>query len=177
MTKPPNPPVNTTASWRVELHLHFLIFYFLRNRTNKNKNMDSFEDREKQRLTWLLIFNFPLVFFFVLFFFVCFFDVVVIFFDCLHSGGRKEKPSQPISLPGLKKQPICCWVFELWIQYYLMFHMWKLIKCWSESKLEGEPSRKNRHAHCTDVPTHTNTYTQHTHRYTIHSKRALSAQS
>lgn len=84
-----------------------------------------FEDREKQWLTWLLSFNFPLEF--------------LVYFLW---RGWKEKPSQLItSLPGLN-QFICCWVFELWIQYYLMFPMWKLIKCQFKSKLEeefGEP--------------------------------------
>ena len=131
----PPEPFNTTASWCVEFHLHFLVLYFLKNRTNK-KNQKSkkkkskrtiVEAGEKQRLTWLL-FSFPLdspkatplplppsLYLFVL-------------FDWLHSGGREEKPSQlVISLPGLK-QPTCCWVFELWIQYYLMSHMWKFIK-------------------------------------------------
>lgn len=121
MTKPPNPPVNTTASWRVELHLHFLIFYFLRNRTNENKNTDSFEDREKQRLTWLLIFNFPLVFFFFVVF--IFLMLLLFFFDCLHSGGRKEKPSQPISLPGLKKKKTTHLLLSVWTLNPVLSHV------------------------------------------------------
>lgn len=92
----------------------------------------------KQRLTWLL--NFPLDI--ISFFFL------VIFSDWLHSGGREEK-----FMFSAWTEPICCRVFELWIQYY---HMWKLIKCWFKSKLRG--GRTNMHS----VLTHTHTHKEHT---------------
>ena len=50
-TKPQNSPVNTTASWRVELHLHFLIFYFLNKKTT-NKNKD-YRLKTQRNSSWL----------------------------------------------------------------------------------------------------------------------------
>lgn len=116
----PRPHPVTQLSLRVELHLHFLIFYFLRKKTEQIKT-DCWRRRE---VTLYLTLNLPTRFFFV----VVVVFVLFCFFIALWVAEKKEekKLSESICLPGFKrrkkkkKQPNICQAFELCIQYYLI---------------------------------------------------------
>lgn len=146
--------VNTTASRRVDLHLHFLILYFLRTRT---KSRLSFKDGEKEQ-TWF--WNFPLFFCLFVFLFFCFWLIAL-------GARKKRRPSQLISLPGLK-QAACC--LSVWTLNPVLSHVSHvkdyqvLVQIWSYMKEES------RHTHIQStfyVPEHTHTLT-HTEKNTIY---------
>lgn len=138
---------HTTASWRVELHLHFLIFYFLKK---KKQNKTDYRLKRRRKTTvdlTLNIFNFPLDFFFFVF---------VISSDWLHSGGRKRETKSAHFLCLDWNKPICCWVF--WTLNPVLYHV-SHVKAYQVLVQIRARRRENQHAQCTDIPTCTHTYT------------------
>lgn len=162
-------PKPTTASWRVELHLHFLIFYFLK-KTKRNKSKQTIVWRLREiTSTWLLQFQLPTRFHL----FYCYYYYFVLFSDWLHSVGRKRETKSAHFSAWTETTRLSSSVSNSESSIISRFTCESFSSVGSNQSEEESPvGRTNMHSVLTYLHAHTHTHTQKVHfmyQY-IHSK-------